>query len=474
MNKFTFNIKPKKPLKLDPNFYPMILNNMAYESLVKNSDNPIEIMIGIERANQMIYTTSCHIFNAKYHQEEANFLYVERLIKTLLWLKGGFKIYLSGDETIAQRIKDAYSDKGIRSFDQDFMAKVYEKDFEVVSLDKASMPKNNEKSQPIGRHLDGYRIGFDAGGSDRKVSAVVNGKSIFSEEVVWYPKTNNDPDYHYDGIMDSIKRAANKLPRVDSIGISSAGIFIDNRVAVASLFRKVPQDLFDKKVRDIYLRVQKEFDGVPIEVTNDGDVTALAGSMSLNSNNVLGIAMGTSEAVGYVDRHGNITGWLNELCFVPVDYNQDAMIDEWSNDYGVGVTYFSQDAVIKLAKSANIKLDQKLSPADKLKYIQQLAEENNEDALEIFKSIGVYLGYTIAYYARFYEIERVLILGRVTSKIGGTLILEEANQILKEEFNDLYKTIKVTLPDEKSRRVGQSIAAASLPEIRKEGTNEIK
>lgn len=469
MNVFKFNKKSKNVLKLDPDFSPLIINNSEFEKRVRNSEDAVEIKIAIERSNNMLYSTSCYVFHSKYKQMEENFLYIERLIKTILWLKGGFRIYFAGDESIGSKVKEAYSVDGIRSFDQEFMSEVYERDFEVLLVGMENFPLSNEISKPIGRHFDGNRIGFDAGGSDRKVSAVIDGKPVFSEEVVWHPKINSNPEYHYNGIMDSIKRAASKLPKVDSIGISSAGIYINNRVSVASLFRKVPKELFDEKVRDMYLNIQKEFGSVPIEVVNDGDVTALAGAMSLNSNNVLGIAMGTSEAAGYVDKFGNITGWLNELCFVPVDYNKKSMIDEWSMDYGVGVSYFSQDAVIKLSKNAKIKLEDHLSPADKLKIVQKLAEEKDHRAIEVFKTIGVYLGYTLAYYSRFYEIERVLILGRVTSGFGGTLILDEANKILKDEFNELYNKIKVTLPDEKSRRVGQSIAAASLPEIGKEG-----
>ncbi len=345
------------------------------------------------------------------------------------------------------------------------MSKIYEKPFEVVVVSLTDVPEENEQSFPIGRHLDGYRIGFDAGGSDRKVSAVVNGKAIFSEEVVWYPKQQSDPSYHYNGIMDSIKRAAAKMPRVDAIGVSSAGIFIDNRVAAASLFLKVPQDKFDSEVRDMYKQIQKEMGNVPLEVVNDGDVTALAGAMSLEANNILGIAMGTSEAAGYVDSLGNITGWLNELSFVPVDFNKGSMIDEWSLDYGTGVKYFSQDAVIKLAKNAKIKLAESLSPAEKLKVVQELLEANDPRAEDIFDTIGCYLGYSIAYYAQFYDLKHVLILGRVTSQKGGVRILRIAEQILKLEFNDLSQKIELTLPDEINRRVGQSIAAASLPKI---------
>ena len=147
--------------------------------------------------------------------------------------------------------------------------------------------------------------------------------------------------YHYDGIVAAFKSAAEHMPRVDAVGVSSAGVYINDRTMVASLFLKVPKDQFDSKVKDIYIRAVKDtFGDIPYAVCNDGDVSALAGAMSLEDNSVLGIAMGTSEAVGYVDEKGNITGWLNELAFMPVDVDADAMEDEWSGDIGCGVKYF--------------------------------------------------------------------------------------------------------------------------------------
>ena len=287
--------------------------------------------------------------------------------------------------------------------------------------------------------MDGCRIGFDAGGSDRKVSAVVDGEPIFSEETVWLPKVNPDPDYHFEGILHSMKMAAEKMPRVDAIGVSSAGIYIDNRTMVASLFLKVPKDAFDAKVKDIYLRAADEISKmvghkVPIEVVNDGDVTALAGAMNLNDVDVLGIAMGTSEAVGYVDKDGNITGWLNELAFAPVDAQPDAMEDEWSGDIGCGVKYFSQDGVIKLAKPAGIELDENATPAEKLKEVQALMEKDDPRAVKVYESLGVYLGHTLALYADFYEIRHCLLLGRVMSGKGGDLILKVAKDVLADEY----------------------------------------
>ena len=173
--------------------------------------------------------------------------------------------------------------------------------------------------------------------------------------------------------------------------------------------------------------------------------------------------MGTSEAAGYVDKEGNITGWLNELAFAPVDAQQNAMMDEWSGDIGCGVKYFSQDAVIKLAPAAGIALCENLSPAEKLKEIQKLLEENNHCAIKIYETIGCYLGHSISLYATFYDIKHILLLGRVMSGEGGNIIIKVAKQVLESEYSDLYKAINLQLPDEKSRRVGQSVAAASLP-----------
>ena len=207
-------------------------------------------------------------------------------------------------------------------------------------------------------------------------------------------------------------------------------------------------------------------ENIPVEVANDGDVTALAGAMDLNDNSVLGIAMGTSEAGGYIDPEGNITGWLNELAFAPVDYCKDAMVDEWSGDYGCGVKYFSQDGVIKLAPAAGIELDESLSPAEKLKVVQKLMEAGDQRAADIYDTIGAYFGYAIAFYTEFYDIKHVLIMGRVTSGEGGSILLARAQEVLDTEFPELAKKIQLHIPDESSRRVGQSVAAASLPEIR--------
>ena len=457
----------KFPAKLDKGFQPMVLvyNDFVARAKAANGE---KLIIGIERNNGFVSTFETVVFPDGTGHDEENLGIVERIVKTLLWIKGGYKVVIAGSKLIYEGIAKAYAKDGARAFDNDFMAGVYEKEFECVWKPIEEAPKTQESATPIGRHLDGCRIGFDAGGSDRKVSAVINGESVYSEEVVWFPKINSDPQYQYDGIMSAMKSAAEHLPRVDAIGVSSAGVYVDNRIMVASLFLKVSKEDFEKKVKNMYIDIAKEFgEDVPLEVANDGDVTALAGAMDLEDNAVLGIAMGTSEAGGYVDAAGNITGWLNELAFAPVDYSKDAMVDEWSGDYGCGVKYFSQDGVIKLAPAAGIELDESLSPAEKLKVVQGLMEENDPRAAAIYDTIGVYFGYAIAYYSLFYDIKHVLIMGRVTSGEGGVIILDRANKVLCEEFPELAEKCKLHIPDEKSRRVGQSVAAASLPEIKK-------
>ena len=450
--------------KLDPKFAPMSV--VCREMREATKENGQDIVIAVERNKGYTTTYKTRIFKDGTGKDAENFAFVERIVKTLLWVAGGYKIIIAGSDVVAEKIKEAYSYGGARDFDVKFMERVYEEKFSVSSVALQDAPKDKSSASPVGRHLDGCRIGFDAGGSDRKVSAVIDGESVYSEEVVWFPKTNSDPDYHYQGILEAMKTAASKMPRVDAIGVSSAGVYVDNRIMVASLFLKVNDEDFEKKVKNMYIDVAREIgENIPIEVANDGDVTALAGAMNLNENAVLGIAMGTSEAAGYVDPQGNITGWLNELAFAPVDFFRDAMVDEWSGDYGCGVKYFSQDGVIKLAPYAGIELDEALSPAEKLKVVQNLMKEGDERAAAIYDTIGAYFGYAIAYYSEFYDINHVLIMGRVTSGKGGEILLERAQEVLNKEFPELAKKINLNIPDENARRVGQSVAAASLPKL---------
>ena len=457
MNYLGIEYDYKNKPSLEPAFIPFAVWAEAY---LAGAERPFKVAVERDHGN-------ISVFSSRLRGEEyaaANYRYMERFVKFLLWSVGGLRVTICGCEETAKKLQEAYSVGGARDFDWHFMDDVFEQGFEIVLCDEEHFPAANERPVAAGGHLNGCRIGFDAGGSDRKVSAVIDGETVYSEEVVWFPKLSEDLSYQYNGIVEAFKTAASKMPRVDAIGVSSAGTFVGNSPMVCSLFIKIPR-AFREDVKSIYDRAAKEIGDVPIVVANDGDVTALAGAMSLDSGAVMGIAMGTSEAAGYVNPEGKLLGWFNELAFAPVDLQENATRDEWSGDLGVGCKYFSQDAVIRLAPRVGITLSDRLSLAEKLKEVQKLAEAGHDGAREIFRNIGVYLAHTLSLYARFYDLRYLLVLGRVASGVGGDLLIETCNRVLREEYPTLAEKVTVMLPDEKARRVGQSIAAASLPEL---------
>ncbi|KXA91598.1 transcriptional regulator [candidate division MSBL1 archaeon SCGC-AAA259D18] len=458
-------IEPKITPPLDENFRPAVLANHTFLDEVKSSGEGVPLKIALERSEGSESVFETEVFSEDFEKSSENFMYVERLVKCLLWIRGGWKITIGGPKNIGEHIKKVYSSDGKRKFDANFMGNLYEKPFTVEVTDYESAPEEQERWEEIDRNIKGCRIGFDLGVSDRKSAAVIDGEPEYTEEIPWDPGEKSDPQYHYDEIMDSLQNAVEHLPRVDCIGGSAAGVYINNRARVASLFRAIPDDLFEEKIKNIFLNLREEW-GVPFKVMNDGEVTALAGSMSLDANGVLGIAMGSSEAGGYVTREGNLTEWLNELAFAPVDFHPDASVDEWSGDRGCGARYFSQQAAFRLASKVGIKLDEDMPKTEKLEYIQDLLEErDDEKAKKIFETIGCYLGYGIAHYADFYDLQYVLLLGRVTSGRGGKILMKKAQEVLDKCFPDLAERIELNMPSEKERRVGQAAAAASLPSL---------
>ena len=451
----------KHPPKLDPDFIPFGVWRAAY---LQGAKKPIAIALERDKGRISVHRTFIH---GTPEMEEADYRYVERYVKFLLWSTGGFRVSICGCSDLTRKLQQAYTAEGPRSFDHTFFFQLYECQLEILDLPLEACPAANEQAQPMGGNMDGCRIGFDAGGSDRKVSAVIDGECVYSEEVIWYPKLTEDPTYQYNEILAAFRTAASKMPRVDAIGISSAGVFIGNAPMISSIFYKIPRSKWDY-VKTVFDRAAAEINpDAPVMVANDGDVSALAGAMGLGKGNLMGIAMGTSEAVGYVDQDQNVLGWINELAFAPVDLNRNAMQDEWSTDYGVGCKYFSQDAVIKLAPWAGIEIDPELPLAQKLKEVQKLMEADDQRAIAVFETIGAYLAYTTVLYSQFYDIDYMMLMGRVMSGKGGDTILRVCNEILRDEYPELAAKCNVTLPDEKMRRVGQSVAAASLPEIRK-------
>ncbi len=452
--------------EIDSNFLPPILWHRAYEAMCDESKESRDLTVAVSRSDGTVFVHSMKVLPESSENFPLTYTAVDGVLSFLLWQKGGSIVHVAGAPEIGKALKSAYSKEGSDAFTWDLMTRFFLDPMKVIVCEPDEIPVANESALPLGRHMDGCRIGFDLGGSDRKCAAVVDGEVVFSEEIVWDPYFEKDPEYHYAGIVDSLKRAADHLPRIDAIGGSAAGIYVDNEPRVASLFRGVPLELYADHVRPIFKRVSEQYKGVPFVVINDGEVTALAGALSLKDSPVLGIAMGTSQAGGYCDASGGITSWLNELAFTPVDYRENAPVDEWSGDAGRGVQYFSQQAVARLIPAAGIDVPKDMPLPQQLLKVQELMAAGDARAAKIYAAIGVYLGYSVAWYAEFYDLKHLLLLGRVTSGAGGDLIIKVAKDVLKKEFPQLSESVNISMPDEKMKRHGQAIAAASLPALK--------
>jgi predicted NBD/HSP70 family sugar kinase len=460
------DVNPRHRSVIDPGLAPAALWTRAYLRLCEATPGSSCLTIALRRDDGTASIFHTRVLAAGV-DDAATFRHVERTVKFLLWSRGAPDVLLCGARAtdLADRLQADYAPSGARAFDAEFLHKAFDKPLTFRATTEEGLPNASASHLPLGRNLDGCRIGFDLGGSDRKCAALIDGKVVFSEEVKWDPYFQADPAYHLAGIRHSLSLAAKHLPRIDAIGGSSAGVYVNNRVRVASLFRGVtdPQ-VFVSQVRDIFVDLAKEY-GAPFEVLNDGDVTALAASMSLGRNAVLGVAMGTSVAAGYVDQAGKLTNWLSELAFVPVDYRADGPTDEWSGDRGCAVQFFSQQGVGRLLPLAGISLPATMRLPEQLEELQRLMVDGDPRARLVYEAVGIAFGYAIAHFAGFYEMNCLLIMGRVTSGQGGTIIVEQARAVLRDEFPELR--IDLVVPDEKDRRHGQAIAAASLPSLRR-------
>jgi predicted NBD/HSP70 family sugar kinase len=461
------DVVPQRVSPLDAGFRPIAPAFERYREAVRRSAGRVPLRVAVERESGFVSTFETEVFPEGV-ETAATGLIVERLVKFLLWSRGGWRIFLHGPRSVTELIRTHYALGGPRDFDVRLMSGVYGKDFEVRVAGASEVPPANESRALLGGHLDGCRIGFDLGASDYKIAAVRDGELVYSEEIPWAPSEQTDPEYHERHVRAGLKKAAEHLPGVDAIGGSAAGIYVDNQVRVASLFRGLAPEAFESRTKDMFRRLAREWN-VPFEVINDGEVTALAGTLALEETAMLGIAMGSSQAAGFLAADGHLPGWLDELAFVPADINPAAVRDEWSGDRGVGANYFSQQAVNRLALAAGLAFPEEMRLPERLKRVQELAERGDTRALAVFDAIGLYLGYTIPWYGVFYDFRNLLVLGRVMSGVGGNRIAARAVEVLRSEFPAIHERVKVHLVDERIRRVGQAYAAATLPELRQAG-----
>lgn len=459
-----FNVTSQLRPPLEPDFVPAVLWNRGYRALVARDPGARPFAFALHRPDGTTIVHRDRVLAAGHPAAAHTLRYAERLLKFLLWQKGASRVQVAGADELATALASIYSATGARAFDHAFMGRsVYRVGFSVAACALDALPAANDPVLPVDRSLEGCRIGFDLGGSERKVAASIDGRVVHSERLPWDPYFEPDPAYHVAKIAEALQRAAAHLPRVDAIGGSAAGIYVDNEVRVASMFRGVSADDFERHIRPLFLTLQQRWGGVPFRVINDGEVAALAGARMLEDGAVLGISMGTSQAAGYVSGDGCVTTWLNELAFAPINYRRGAARDEWSGDDGCGVQYFSRQVVHRLAARAGLDLSgdgtgEAGTPAAALDPVDRRTRA-------IFETIGVCFGYAVAHYAEFYEVRNLLLLGGVTAMPGGEFILRRAAEVLRAEFPELADRIRLHSPGEKDRSHGQAIAAASLPTI---------
>ena len=145
------NLKVKA--KLDEKFQPLSL--VIREMKEATAENGQDLIIAIQRNKGYTTTYKTRVYPDATGYDEENFRFVERIVKSLLWVAGGYKIVIAGSEVIGNKIKNAYSKGGLREFDVNFMERVYETKFEVVSCALSEAPEEKSAAAPIGRHLDG-------------------------------------------------------------------------------------------------------------------------------------------------------------------------------------------------------------------------------------------------------------------------------------------------------------------------------
>lgn len=448
---------------LDPSFRPAGRARRALEDEVHASGLGVPVTLAVEQPGGTVSRHPTLAWPDGHPDAARSHHHAERLLKTLLWARGGSRVHVDGPDGLVAFLRRHYAEEPTGVFDARIAEEIYLRPFELVRTPRAEVPPSRGTTAAVGGHLDGCRIGFDLGASDRKVAAVIDGEVVFSEEVAWDPANHADPQWHYDGIDDSLRRAAAHLPRVDAIGGSAAGAYVDNQVRVASLFRSVPRDRFEARVRGLFDELRQAWGGVPFVVVNDGEVTALAGSLMANAGAFLGIALGSSQAAGYVTRERALTTWLDELAFVPVDDAPGGPLDEWSGDRGCGVQYFSQQAVGRLLGPAGIEVDRDAPLPQRLVRLQELMAAGDPRAPAVYETIGTYLGYALLDYRELYDVEHLLLLGRVMTGPGGDVIVERAGAVLRAEDQAAAEAITVHTPSERDKRHGQAVAAASLP-----------
>jgi len=474
-------VRPKVPAPLDPNFAPVVLGHRNYLAATKDCKDTVEWALpradGCGRGSLPVFPEGHEDLDASVHMAGV-------LIQQMFWERSASSLLLAGPNSVTEALKHAFSPEGKYAFEVLTMPKVCgtpSQPFEVKIVGSAAeMPPEKDTPVVCGQDASGCRLAFDLGKSDIKTVAVKDNEVLESKETEW-DVTNPDPSYHWEKILTAMKETAKALPKIEAIGGSATGtVSGDNEATWCDIFPNVPPDVYKEKVVPIFKNLAKEFGDVPLKVINDGEVTAIAGALMVKEGNLMGISMGSSEGGGYCNADKNLLGWINELCYIQLDLNPESKTDPWTNGHtGISHLYLGQRGATKLAVKAGVDVPEEMHAdhpnmnnmkhephAKCLKLIQAAMKDPAKEpqVRKLYETVGVYLGYALAQYSEHYKIDNVIILGRVSTGEGGTVMCNKAKEVLSVEFPELAH-IKFHFPDEHFKRVGQCIAAAALPTI---------
>ena len=390
---------------------------------------------------------------------EESYFYAKKILLTLLWMVGGDKITLLAKE--GSSFASYFHHRASLDPEIQTSCKAME---EILSSPLSweispELPEKKERQASFGSSFSGSRIGLDLGGSDRKVTAMVDGKVVYSNETLWSPKGEKDYHYHVEGIKQSLLEAKSHLQKVDAVGVSIAGTCLDNNLIFPALFASVPESDKIGPVKNLFKDLIPElFPNVPFQIENDGDVSAIGASVMFGMDNVLGLALGTSFAAGYAEK-GYLLSWINELSKAPINFSPSARKHYIFGIDGAASEYLSQKGIVLLLEKVGFPLSGTLP--EKLLQIQEEMKRGNPIVEKAYRDMGIYLGSSLAYFSLFYPVKNVLLLGRVLTGEGGQILMESAQEYL----NSKNVEIRLGSADENFKRLGQSYVAACLPKV---------
>ena len=174
-------VAPRVTPVLDAAFRPAVLAVRAFRDLVHATSAGVPLRIAVEQADGSVFRFETQVLPESHPQAAANGRFLERLVKFLLWSRGGWRIHVDGPEPLVTRLAAHYRETPTGRFDAHLVAeRMFDHPLAVVHT--RGLPPGHSPSKPLGRHLEGCRIGFDLGGSDRKAPRSIDGKVVFSEE----------------------------------------------------------------------------------------------------------------------------------------------------------------------------------------------------------------------------------------------------------------------------------------------------